>query len=369
MKKIIFLLLCITFIKVNLVICQTDKPAFSELDVFELEWASDPQISPDNQHVVYVRRGMDIMTDKRTSRLWLVKTDGTSHQKLTSHDVNESNPSWSPDGTRIAFTASTEQGSELFVYWMNTGKIARLSQLEFSPSGLSWSPDGNSIAFSMFVKGSELSIAKGPKKPEGAKWAEEPRITTRLKHEADGSGFLKPGYSHLFVIPAEGGTPRQVTSGNYHHSSKPHWSKDGKHLFFASNRKEDWEYDWRNSEIYRVDINSKEISPLTDRNGPDHSISISPDGNTIAYIGYDDKMQAYQNMNLYLMNADGTGKKMIPNTTDRSMEAPIWANNGKGIYFQYDDHGLTKNWLYRFKWKSNGSVFNPGRHFHWTTIY
>ena len=75
-------------------------------------------------------------------------------------DVSEGNPTWSPDGQRIAFTASTKQGSELFIYWVETGKIARISQLPASPRGLAWSPNGQQIAFSMFVEGRELSLVK-----------------------------------------------------------------------------------------------------------------------------------------------------------------------------------------------------------------
>ena len=317
------------------------QPAFSSMDVFELEWVTSPQISPDGKQIVYVRNGMDIMQDKRQSRIWLIGTDGEGHQKLSSHDRNEGNPIWGPKGQRIAFTASTEAGAELFVYWANSGKIARLSQIPASPGGLSWSPDGKWLAFSMFVKGKELSLVSPPKKPKGAKWAEAPRITTRLKHEADGAGKLKPGFKHIFIIPADGGTARQITSGDFNHGS-PTWSKDGKHLFFSSNRVADWEYKFRNSEIYKVAIADGKITSLTDRNGPDHSIALSPDGQQLAYLGFDDKMQAYQLTHLYVMNTDGGGKKRIPLQLDRSVSSPVWANDGKGIYFLYDDRGNTK---------------------------
>jgi len=259
MKKIVHFLILLFFISTCLFLQAQDKPAFSSMDVFELEWASNPQISPDGQQVVYLRRGMDIMTDKRIARLWLINSDGTEHQKLTSNDANEGNPTWSPDGTRIAFTASTEQGTELFVYWLKTGKVARLSQLEASPRGLAWSPDGKWLAFTMFKKGKELSLVASPKKPKGAKWADAPRVTTRFKHEADGAGKLPPGYTHLFVIPAEGGSARQISKGDFNHGRKAHWTPDSKALLFSSNLKENWAYDFRNSEIYRLDIASGDI--------------------------------------------------------------------------------------------------------------
>ncbi len=336
------LILCALFLISATGISQNQKPAFTSMDVFELEWVEKPQIAPDGQTIVYIRRGMDIMTDRRQSRLWMVNANGTGHQKLTSMDVSEGNPTWSPDGQRIAFTASTKQGSELFIYWIKTGKVARISQLPASPRGLAWSPNGQQIAFSMFVEGRELSLVKPHKKPKGAEWAAAPRITSRLKHEADGSGYMKPGFSHLFVIPAEGGTPRQITNGNHQHRSAPVWSKDGKSLYFSANRSEDWEYDFRNSELYSVKLTDGKVTTLTERNGPDRSPTVSPDGTKIAYLGYTDKTQAYQNTLLYVMDQNGKNSHQIKVELDQSIANPTWDANGKGLYFMYDEHGNTK---------------------------
>ena len=115
----ILILLVLTFISSR---AQDPKPAFSNLDVFQLEWASDPQISPDGSRVVYLRNGFDIMKDRRQRSIWIVNADGSGHMKLTSRDVNESSPRWSPDGSRIAFTSSSENGSEIYIYWVASGK-------------------------------------------------------------------------------------------------------------------------------------------------------------------------------------------------------------------------------------------------------
>jgi len=318
------------------------KPAFSSMDVFDLEWVSDPQIAPDGEQVVYVRRGMDIMKDRRQSRLWMINADGSRHIKLTSRDESESSPRWSPDGSRIAFSSSTDEGSEIFIYWVESGRYARISQLPASPSGLSWSPDGEHLAFSMHVEAPAPVMVRPPKKPAGAQWADPPRVETRLKHEADGSGYMPTGYSHLFVIPADGGPARQITSGDFHHRGGAIWAKDGQHLFFSTNRNEDWDYDFRNSEIYRVSIEDGQITALTDRDGPDYSPAISPDGRQIAYVGFDDKVQTYQVSRLYIMNEDGSGKREIQTDLDRSIASPKWDAEGDGLYFMYDDKGNTK---------------------------
>lgn len=358
MKNLIFSFLFI--LSFQTIINAQLNPPFTSMDVFQLEWVTNPQISPDGNWVVYQRGGMDIMNDQRQSRLWMIKTDGTNHQKLTSNDVSESNPVWSPDGQKIAFSSSTEHGSEIFVYWLKTGKVARLSQLENSPSRVSWSPDGKWLAFSMKIPSKELSLVSPPKKPKGANWADPPKITTRFKHESDGSGYISPGFNHLFVIPAEGGTPRQITKGDLNHRGTPQWSSDGSHLFISSNLKKDWEYDFRNSEIYKISVESGEVKALTNRNGPDRDFSISPNGQQIAYIGFDDKMQTYQVSRLYVMDIDGSNKKEVKTNLDRSISSPIWEASGKGIYFMYDDKGNTKIGYTELSGKNNVVAHNLG---------
>ena len=318
------------------------KKNFEALDVFQLEYADDPQISPDGFTIVYRRTSFDIMEDASKGSLWILSNDGRSHQKLTSRDASENQARWSPSGDRIAFVSKGEHGSEIYVYWMVSGAMAKLTQLENSPSSISWSPDGKLIAFSMKVNSKPPVIAKMPEKPKDAKWAKEARITDRLKHEADGSGYIKPGFTHIFTISSEGGTPRQLTSGDFHHQGNLSWSLNGEAIYFSANRNENFEYEFRNSEVYSVDTLTGEINALTDRNGPDRSPLVSPDGRYIAYTGYKDKVQAYQVRTLQLMNLDGTKKRTISKSLDRDVENVVWASDSEGLYFKYNHYGNTK---------------------------
>ncbi|AXT18480.1 S9 family peptidase [Flavobacteriaceae bacterium AU392] len=334
---IFFILISVQYVK-----SQNNKIPFQPLDVFELEWASNPQISPNGNQVVYRRNGYDIMEDRSKGHLWVINADGSSHRKLTSREISESQAKWSPSGDRIAFVSSTDEGSELYMYWVSSQQIAKLSQLEKSPGNLTWSRDGKQLAFTMFVPEKAPIIAQLPSKPKGAKWAGAPRITDRLKHEADGVGYIEPGFTHVFTIPAEGGSPRQLTNGNYNHNGSLSFSPDGKELYFSGNRVDDWQYRFRNSEVYKVNLDSKKITTLTSQDGPDHSPKVSPDGEKVAFLGYLDRVQDHQNTVLHLMNTDGSKRKIISSNLDESVSNISWDSSGKGLYFMYDDKGNSK---------------------------
>jgi len=310
-------------------------------DVFGLEYASDPQISPDGQRIVYVRQSMDIMTDRERSNLWIVDSNGTNHRAIASSSENFFSPRWSADGTRLAY-ASTEEGSvQIYLRWMDSGQVARLTDLTSSPSSLSWSPDGRMIAFTMPVA-AEAAIPFGvlPKQPEGAQWAPEVRVIDTLNYRADGQqGFLPAEYEQVFVIPADGGTPRQLTSGNFDHGSALSWSTDSKTLYLATNRSEGWEYEPLEADIYALSLADGSMQRLTDRVGPDFSPEVSPDGTLIAYLGFDDRQMLYENTGVYSMKIDGSNKRLISNGLDRSVDAIEWAADGKGLIIQYDDGG------------------------------
>ncbi|MGH9867977.1 MAG: prolyl oligopeptidase family serine peptidase [Candidatus Polarisedimenticolia bacterium] len=311
------------------------------MDIFGLEWASDPQISPDGRRIAYVRNSMDVMKDRRRSHLWLIDSDGGDHRPLTSGE-GEFAPRWSPDGRRLAYAAREGSSVQIYVRWMDTGVTTQLAQLLRAPNGVAWSPDGRSIAFSMLVPEKPQPLARMPEKPEGAEWAKPPRVVTHLIYRADGEGYLEEGYSQLFVVPAEGGTPRQLTSGSFHHDGRPAWTPDGKFLIVSANRRQDWENEPVDSEIYEVAVADGAIRPLTDRRGPDASPAVSPDGRSIAYLGFDDRYQGYQVTRLYLMNRDGSGARPLTDGYDRDIEQPTWSRDGRRIYFATSDHGNGK---------------------------
>ncbi len=316
---------------------------FDAADVFELEWVSDPEISPDGSKIVYERSFNDIMTDRSRSNLWIVNADGSGNRPLLTGQQNYGSPRWSPDGSKLLYVTSDENGkSQLFLRWMDTGQTAMLTHLERGPGGISWSPDGRTIAFSMFVPEDSKPFAHMPAQPTGAEWAPPPKMYERMLYRADGAGYLPEGYSQLFVLPVEGGTPRQLTEGPYNHRGTPEWTPDSKSLLISANRRDDWEYELSDSEIYEISVADGSVRPLTDRRGPDGEPEVSPDGRLIAYTGYDDQYLGYQLSKLYVMNRDGSGSHMIAADFDRDIGNIQWSADNRGLFFQYDTEGNTR---------------------------
>lgn len=310
-------------------------------DIFNYETVSSPQISPDGSKIIYVRRFCDIMTDKRYSNLWIINFDGSDNRPLTTGHYNDGSPQWSPDGTQIIYVSNRDGKSQIYKRYMDTGQTVKLTNLINGPGNITWSPDGKSIAFTMSVKFDPPKIANMPKKPAGAKWAEPAIIVDRLVYRRDQSMYVT-GHTHLFVLPAEGGTPRQITEGNYDHGGNIEWTPDSQNILMSVNRNDELHLARASTEIYEYRVSDGRMTQLTNRKGADSGPAISSDGKMIAYTGFDDKYQGFQLTYLYLMNRDGSNPKVVIDDLDRSVSGVTWSSDGKGLYFVYTDKGDTK---------------------------
>jgi len=305
-------------------------------DYMNWQDVSNPLLSPDGRHILYTRTWIDAVNDKRESALWLMNADGTRSRFL----AKGSSAQWSPDGTRIAYLATGEPGgSQIFVRWMDAeGATSQVTRVVESPSDINWSPDGEHLSFEMQVPQRENWNLSLPAAPKGAKWTEPPRVVTKVRYRADRQGFLPDGVTHLFVVSADGGTPRQVTSGEWNHTGGT-WTRDGLALLLSANRDPNWEYAWRESDIYRVDVASGVVKQLTTRRGPDGNATPSPDGRLIAYTGYDSTDATWKDAALYVMNADGSGSRILTAALDRSPAGLTWAPDNRGVYFTVQSEG------------------------------
>ncbi len=325
----------------QLLATDTDIEKFEAKDIFDLEYAADPQVSPDGKSVLFVRRSNDIMLNRTKSNIWIARADGADQRPLLSGQNNFSMPRWSPDGSRIAYISNLEGSSQLYVRWMDSGNTAILTNIQKSVGNISWSPDGKTIAFTMSVEDKVAPLkVKMPKMPKGAKWSPQVKYVSKARYQADGRGILEPAYTHIFVVPSMGGTARQLSSGNYHHRGALSWSNDSSELLFSANRSDDWEYESRESNIYGLTLKGK-IRQITKETGSEATPKISPNGRYIAYVKSDNKKLAYRTRSLYIMKSDGTGARILTPDLDRSVRNIIWDEKSSGLYYQFNDHGVT----------------------------
>jgi acylaminoacyl-peptidase len=324
-------------------VADTARPALKPMDVFDLQWAADPEVSPDGRTIAYVRMAYDVKTDRPHGAVWLVGVDGKNERPLTGA-ASSGSPRWSPDGSRIAYISRAADGSaQLFMYWTASGISAPISNFTESPGGLAWSPDGRWLAFLMAVPQEHKPLkVELPETPKNAKWADPPKLIDRMVFRADGEGYLPSTYNQLFVISADGGAARQLTHGDFDTQGPPAFTADGTGVLISANRRADADYDPLDSEIYRVDLSDGSIHPLTDRRGPDRNPVPSPDGKHIAYLGFDDRQLGYQPSQLYVMDSDGTHSHSLTAALDRDAAQPKWLADNKTVVFHYDDHGATK---------------------------
>ncbi|NBB86651.1 MAG: prolyl oligopeptidase family serine peptidase [Bacteroidetes bacterium] len=316
---------------------ETSNEKHLDLEMYwELQSASNPQLSPDGSKVVYTRGWIDRKSDDRKSEIWMMDADGERKRFL----AEGSSPTWAPDGTRIAYLAEGEpDGNQIYVRWMDAeGATSQITRMTKSPSNLRWSPDSEHIAFNRSVETSVDLTINMPSAPSGAEWTPSPKVVERPVYRRDRQGYVDDTYTHLFVVSANGGAVRQLTDGDWNHSAGE-WTADGEELVFSSLRVEDAELQWRHSEIYAVSVEDGAIRQLTDRRGPDSNPLPSPDGRYIAYMGDEFHEDTYRNRKIHLMDREGANPRVISGDYDRSVRNLTWAPDGSGLYFAANNEG------------------------------
>ncbi len=322
-------------------------------DFLDLESVGDPQISPDGKTVVYTRSHVDKINDKWDGDIWVMNADGTKNRFLTKGG----GAVWSPDGTRIAYVAAAEnpKGAQIFVRWMDAeGATSQITRLTEGPRTITWSPDGRWLSFGMFVSKKTEWAIEMPAPPPNAKWTPAPRVVDRLHYRMDRNGFTEPGFMHLFMVPADGGSPRQLTKGDWSvgasfdglsFGAAHTWTPDGKTILFDGLVDASNDQTLVESNINAVDVATGAVRRLTPERGSWSGPVVSPDGKLVAYAGRTYLPVVWQTADLHVMNIDGTNPRNLTRKVDREMAGfggggnAVWASDGSGLYVSPQDRG------------------------------
>jgi dipeptidyl aminopeptidase/acylaminoacyl peptidase len=311
---------------------------------FDLERVSNAQISPDGARIVYTRQQVNKIEDRWDSNLWIMNADGAQNRFL----AKGANPRWSMDGKRILYIADGEpRGPQIFVRWIDSeGPATQVTHATEKVADARWAPDGKSIAFSMFVRARDEWNISMPPKPEGAHWTNAPRVVETLHYRQDQVGFLEDGNTHLFLVSADGGAPRQLTSGKWSLGAGElrgavamDWTPDSKAIVFMADRSAEADLHYQISQLLVVDVASGAIRDLVSKPGSWSRPAVSPDGRNVAFTGYPESKRTHSVSDLYVIPFAGGEMRKISGDYDRDPLNLHWAADSAGVYFDADDRG------------------------------
>ncbi len=306
-------------------------------DVYALVNAGDPRLHPDGSRVAYVVTGADEEANEYRSAIWVAPVDGSAEPvRFTSGEKRDTTPRWSPDGRWLAF--SSNRGEEkapaaIYVIGAGGGEARKLTEQKESVESIVWSPDSTRIAFTARVRDEAYDEEDERKRM--------PRRFTRVFHKLDSVGWTGDRRKHVHVVDVESGETTQLTSGDFEHDN-PTWSPDGAQIVFDGLRDERWDTELVNR-LYVVDASGGEPRALTGDDGSYEGASFSPDGSRIAYrMGVEDGTYPHHTQ-LGVMRADGSEPTLLTTSLDRQCapypdyREPIW--DGDRLVFSIEDGG------------------------------
>ncbi|MHB1854849.1 MAG: S9 family peptidase [Acidimicrobiales bacterium] len=272
-------------------------------DLSLLRWPSSPTVSPDGTRVAMAVHRIDLEENGYRSDLWMVATDGSSPPRRLTRSGFDSQPRWSPDGRWIAFRRGGEdEPGQLHLLPVEGGEAVRMVEHPLGVDEITWSPDSTRIAYTARVPEAGRYQRGDGATPAGK---EPPRRIGRLRYRLDGVGFLLDRPSHLFVVDPLAGEPeaRQLTQENWEFGD-PAWSPDGRWIL-CSTHHTDTELSLA-GDIYAVAATGGELRRVTRSTTTVGPCSVSPDGLTVHYLGTDDLDLAGRSTSLFRVPFDGS---------------------------------------------------------------
>jgi len=325
-------------------------------DLFRLQRVSDPQISPDGQHVAYVVTSVDLEANTLSSAIWIAPTGKGEPRQLTNSGKRDRHPRWSPDGRQLLFESNRSGTYQLWLIDLAGGEARQLTQISTGATDGIWSPDGKHIAFvsSVYPEFSsepfKVADAANKKKAEAAeKNPVKARVFSKLFFRHWDS-YVEDKRQHLFVLPlhdGKPGEPRNVTPGDrdavptsstFALGDDHTFSPDGQYLLYTAtpDRDEAWS---TNFDIFRVSIQGGQPENLTKNNpAADGAPRFAPDGKQLVYRAQKRAGFEADRWQLYVVACDASGAwkgkpRSLTADFDGSPESFAWAGDSKAVYF------------------------------------
>ncbi len=350
MRRRICLALLVVLAFVVVAAAQTKRPITFE-DMMELKRVGDPVVSPDGQWVLFSAVDVNLADNTRRSHLWIAPMNGGEAKPITSGVSAETRGRFSPDGKSILFMSSRDGGSQVWVQGFDhgngtlSGEPRRVTNLSTEADGAMWSPDGKNILFVSEVYADcqneacnkERDEAKGKSKVKAS-------IFTKLFYR-HWSSYTRFKRSHLFIVPAEGGTAKDLTPGD--HDVPPFslggqdfyaFSPDSKEIAYTSNVDE-IEATSTNNEVFVIPATGGTPKKISNSPGSDSTPLYSPDGKYIALRVQFKNGYESDRFRLFVYDRAAGTLKNLTETFDRWVGTIAWSPDSKQIYFNAEDKG------------------------------
>jgi dipeptidyl aminopeptidase/acylaminoacyl peptidase len=341
------------------------KPPLSAEDFYGIDTLSDPQVSPDDRWIAFVRQSVDRQGNCYRSAIWLAPTDGASPRPFTSGTHRDTSPRWSPDGRHLAFLSDRAGDKpQLYLIPVDGGEARQVTRMPSDVEAPAWSPDGKRIAFVSSVDAEERawedSGEESPSDPDEYKlWKErrkqererraDPRLITRFPYR-EGTSYLEDRYPHVYAVdvPQDLSTrdevkPKRITQDDRMYGP-PAWTADGAAVLCSVNRDPEGAGLAFPSDIVRIPLDGGEAQVVVGGEGSGHHTDPkpSPDGQWIAYLTQREEHYAAQNAQVALVPALGEGEpRVLTASLDANVTSYRWARDGQSVCLIFGHWGNT----------------------------
>jgi dipeptidyl aminopeptidase/acylaminoacyl peptidase len=342
-----------------------DRRKITAEDLLHMRFPAEPRMAPDGSAVAFVLTEIDREKNRTISHLWLAPiptgSDAAPPRQLTFAPACDRSPRWSSDGRRLYFVSDRGDTSQLWVLPLDGGEPHALTELEEGTvSEPLPSPDGHAVGFLYRAKPAvERKKAAEERGKSGA--SRPPRVIRRLSYREEGAGFLGEERRHLWMLPADGGTPAALITGDFD-VKHPAWSPDGRHIAFAANRSPEADLNGARDELLLLSPEDGALQTVPKPEGPVLALAWLPGAGAMAqdalvFVGHDhpEDIWGVTDAHLWLASLDGSLARDLTPDLDRPVglytlsdtravggpPAPVPISGGAAIAFLVADHGAT----------------------------
>lgn len=319
-------------------------------DLFAVARVADPQVSPDGRQIAFTVSRYDMEKNRGNSDLYLMPSGGGRPRQLTHNEKGDHHPRWLPDGSGLVFLSSRSGKSQLWHLPLNGGEPRQVTKLPAGVSGLAVGSKGRQVLVTSDVFPDCATLAcTSERLEERQKSKVKARATEQLLFR-HWNAWREGMFSHLFVVPIDGGEPRDLIEGSLDcppiSLGTDHdfvLSPDGREVAYVANT--DKGVAWStNNDVFLIPTKGGKARRLTKGRGNDAGPRYSPNGRYLAFLSMERPGFEADRRRLVIYDRRTKQQRVLSESLDRSVHEIIWSPDSKSIFFSAADAGRLPVW-------------------------